>query len=242
MSSLLLEQYWKESAPAFHPVVPFDKGYDVLGQLDLSVDNADLTESVYGDQHLFQEYLQEKYRRSGGRYLVGGYGELRKIYSISPLFGSPLSLKDSDESAEEPRRLHLGLDIWGAVGTPVHAPAQGKIHSLAWNGAKGDYGGTIIVVHQAKSLTWHTLYGHLSKASLVGKRPGDVLEMGRLLGEFGVREENGGWPPHLHFQVILDLCGNRGDYPGVCRHSEKEAYLANCPDPEQLLQWEHRIR
>jgi hypothetical protein len=26
-----------------------------------------------------------------------------------------------------------------------------------------------------------------------------------------------------------------GDYPGVCRYSEKEVYLDNCPDPQIIL-------
>jgi hypothetical protein len=30
--------------------------------------------------------------------------------------------------------------------------------------------------------------------------------------------------------------GMQGDYPGVCRYSEKERYLANCPDPDLVLQ------
>ncbi|RYZ44700.1 MAG: peptidase M23, partial [Chitinophagaceae bacterium] len=44
------------------------------------------------------------------------------------------------------------------------------------------------------------------------------------------------WPPHLHFQIIKDMHGWKGDYPGVCRFSEKEAYLQNCPDADLILQ------
>jgi len=60
--------------------------------------------------------------------------------------------------------------------------------------------------------------------------------------------ENGQWPPHLHFQVVVDMevpalpasrqgaIGRKGDYPGVCRLPEKERFLNNCPDPDLILQ------
>jgi len=35
--------------------------------------------------------------------------------------------------------------------------------------------------------------------------------------------------------LIEDMQGLKGDYPGVCKFSERERYLANCPDPELIL-------
>ena len=54
--------------------------------------------------------------------------------------------------------------------------------------------------------------------------------------------ENGHWPPHLHFQIILDMQLKEGDYPGVCKYSEREKYLANCPDPDLILQLNQYIK
>jgi len=54
--------------------------------------------------------------------------------------------------------------------------------------------------------------------------------------EFGMRFENGNWPPHLHFQIIIDIGNWQGDYPGVCKFSERERWLQNCPDPDIILQ------
>jgi peptidoglycan LD-endopeptidase LytH len=54
----------------------------------------------------------------------------------------------------------------------------------------------------------------------------------------GGADENVGWPPHLHLQIIRDLEGRRGDYPGVCRVSEAPQWLARCPDPNLLLRIE----
>lgn len=223
MNAKPLTKYWETQTALLRPVVPFRADDDRLARLDLSASNEDLTEAIYTDLDRFSTYIVDRLRLSGARYLVGGYAELRRIYATSGLF-----------DGAEPRRLHLGMDIWGPAGTPVYAPLAGHIHSLAWNGARGDYGGTLILLHEAPGITWHTLYGHLSKASLEGKSRGDVFAPGDVLGVFGSPPENGWWPPHLHFQVILDMQGMEGDYPGVCRNSEREAYLANCPDPGGL--------
>lgn len=139
-----------------------------------------------------------------------------------------------DTQGGEPRRLHLGIDIWGKVGTPVSTPLSAVVHSLRFNQAFGDYGTTIILQHEVNGHTFQTLYGHLSKADLC-LEPSQKLEPGQVFAHFGPPAENGHWPPHLHFQIIFDTQGYSGDYPGVCRWSEKEKFLANCPDPDFLL-------
>ena len=60
-------------------------------------------------------------------------------------------------------------------------------------------------------------------------------DAGQKLGELGDSPVNGGWAPHLHFQVMLDLLGHSGDFPGVCRKSEADLWLTLCPDPRPLL-------
>ncbi|RYZ27368.1 MAG: DUF559 domain-containing protein, partial [Sphingobacteriales bacterium] len=109
----------------------------------------------------------------------------------------------------EPRRLHLGIDIWGKPYTKVMAPLDG--------------------------ISFHTLYGHLSLNSLKNLHEGDVVRKGDVFCEFGIPFENGQWPPHLHFQIIKDMQGWKGDYSGVCRFSEREQYLQNCPDADLIL-------
>ncbi|RYF49042.1 MAG: peptidase M23, partial [Cytophagaceae bacterium] len=81
------------------------------------------------------------------------------------------------------------------------------------------------------------LYGHLSRKDLQGLAVGQQVTVNQQVGQFGNVEENGHWPPHLHFQLMLDMEGNMGDYPGVCRPSDKEKYLQNIPDPNLLLQF-----
>lgn len=157
---------------------------------------------------------------------LGGYGEERSIYT-SPLFAP---------KGEEPRTVHLGLDIFAAAGTPVASPLAARVHSFADNDNRGDYGPCIILEHApAPGVCFHTLWGHLARESLDGLKAGQALLEGQRIGLLGAEHENGGWPPHLHLQVILDIGVHRGDYPGVCRKSEQAGWLANCPDPRGLL-------
>jgi peptidoglycan LD-endopeptidase LytH len=162
-------------------------------------------------------------------YGIGGYNEHRTVYSRSRVFDAPTP-------GEEPRRLHLGVDIWGKPYTPVMAPLDGLVHSFGDNEGFGNYGCTIILTHRLDGFSFHTLYGHLSRNSLKNLQEGVPVEKGDVFAEFGIPVENGQWPPHLHMQVILDLGDWKGDYPGVCKFSEKEKYLLNCPDPDLILQ------
>ena len=156
---------------------------------------------------------------------AGGYGEDRAIYTQS-LFAP---------AGEEPRTVHLGLDIFAAAGADVSSPIAGRVHSTRDNVNPGDYGPTLILEHDAGGNAFHTLYGHLSRASLVGLSPGRAFAAGERIAKLGRREENGGWPPHLHVQIILDIGNHQGDYPGVCRRSAQDRWLAVCPDPRPLL-------
>jgi murein DD-endopeptidase MepM/ murein hydrolase activator NlpD len=218
----------------FWPVVPFDKNTDHLLQLDLTAANKDLTPSLLQDTALFDAYIKQRLQQSGARYGYGGYNELRTMYSRSEHFGNAL--------AEEPRRLHLGIDIWGPVGTPVYAPVGGMVHSFAFNNNPGDYGATIILSHQLDGRQFYMLYGHLSLADLAAAKEGNYLVGGGLIGHFGPPTENGNWPPHLHFQIIEDLGLYEGDYPGVCKASEAAQWLANSPDPELMLQMQPSLK
>ena len=79
------------------------------------------------------------------------------------------------------------------------------------------------------------MYGHLSKKDLIGLDVGKKIEKGELIAHFGEEPENGNWPPHLHFQVMTDLLGWKGDFPGVCKKSEKDFYASICINPNLIL-------
>lgn len=156
----------------------------------------------------------------------GGYGEDRSLYT-QPLFAP---------DGEEPRTIHLGIDIFAPADTDVITPLNARVHSSRINDNPGDYGPTIILEHApAPGVKFHTLYGHLNRESLKGLKPGAAFMAGERIAGLGTKRENGGWPPHLHFQLILDIGSATGDYPGVCKRSERDRWLSICPDPRPLL-------
>jgi 4-aminobutyrate aminotransferase-like enzyme len=46
---------------------------------------------------------------------------------------------------------------------------------------------------------------------------------------------NGGWPPHVHFQLITDLLGRDGEFPGVAPAVRRDVWLSLSPDPNLIL-------
>lgn len=218
-------------------VVDFEPEKDCLLQMDFTAANPALTDEVIGDVNLLNRYITMQLEQQHARYGIGGYLEPRVLYRRSNLFAG-----EAAHGGEEARSIHLGVDIWAAAGTPVYAPLQATVHSFADNNQSGDYGATIILQHQTGSGILYTLYGHLSLNSIQPLHKGQVFEAGALLGWLGNRQENGDWPPHLHFQLIRDMQGKEGDYPGVCKPSEREWYAANCPDPDVLLQMNRYLR
>ncbi len=234
----ILESLLARNQPGLYPVVPFNAATERIAPLDLSKNNTQLTEAIYHDTAAFTAYIDSQRAAAGARYLTGGYNELREMYKRSQLFNFEKALSENvrfPEVAAEPRRLHLGMDIWGEAGTPVSAPLGGMLHSFAHNNQLGDYGATVILQHQLDTVVFYTLYGHLAAADLSSLRSGSFISRGQCFAHFGRPLENGNWPPHLHFQIIIDLYGKEGDYPGVCKFSEKDKYLANCPNPDLIL-------
>jgi murein DD-endopeptidase MepM/ murein hydrolase activator NlpD len=195
-------------------------------RLDLSEHNPALRGFDPADTAAFSAWIRAQLAAQGADYAVGGYGENRGLYRLSPHF-------NGDQG--EPRTLHLGIDLWLAAGTAVHCVLAGTVHSTRDNAVFGDYGPTVILEHEVEGQRFHTLYGHLARATLQRTRPGQRLEAGALLGWLGEPEENLGWPPHLHFQLIAELGGRVGDYPGVCKPSEAALWLRLSPDPNLLL-------
>ncbi|UKJ08194.1 peptidoglycan DD-metalloendopeptidase family protein [Solitalea lacus] len=209
------------------PLVDFNPATDRMMEVNFDEIGAELSEDVIAETKSFTEWVEKKRISAGAKFGIGGYDEYREIYSRSEHF-----------NGTEPRRLHLGVDIWGPAGTAVYAPLAGTVHSFKNNNNFGDYGPAIVLKHKIGNAVIHTLYGHLSLSSLENLEEGQKIEKGQKIAEFGLDRENGGWPPHLHFQLIRDMGSFKGDYPGVCKLSERGIYLANCPDPALLIQFQ----
>ena len=219
------ELYFLDKNIRIAKIVDFNQGTDQLYPLDFTNNNAELNDAILADTTSFSSWIDQKLQLHHCIYGIGGYNEHRTIYSRSAHF----------DTEEEPRRLHLGVDIWGDAGTPVYSFLPATVHSFKFNDHFGDYGATIILKYQLGDLAVHALYGHLSLASLAGLKEGQPIAAGQKIGTFGIPKENGNWPPHLHFQLIFDIKAHKGDYPGVCQYTQRENFLANSPDPAPIL-------
>ncbi len=210
-------------------IIPFDLNLENLVFFDFTTENPDLQDMDVSDTREFTRYIFKKLEENNSRVGIGKYDENRTIYDKSAVFGSP------GESRAGRRTLHIGLDLWVAPGTPVLAALDGLVHSFKDNEAFGDYGPTIILEHRLKGMDFYTLYGHLNRESLKNLDKGQTIRAGQEIALVGDIHENGRWPPHLHFEIIRDIQGKEGDYPGVCALNEREKYLRLCPDPDLLL-------
>lgn len=193
-----------------------------LVKVDMSKDNQELMSLDIGDTLLFTRWMEAQLN---GKIGWGGYLEHREMYRRSRHF----------DGQGEPRSLHLGIDVWTVEGTAVCCPINGVIDSFADNQGFGNYGPTIILKHELEGHQFYTLYGHLNRSCLATLAAGQEVRAGDQLGILGNNEENGSWPPHLHFQLMNELMGNKGDFPGVAAMSEKKKYQAICPDPNLVL-------
>jgi peptidoglycan LD-endopeptidase LytH len=188
--------------------------------LDFSARNTELNASIFGSLSAFCDYVESKL---AGKIGYGGYLEHRIVYEAHENFAT---------DAADFRNIHLGMDFWTTAGTPVFAPLDGVVHSFQVNEGSGNYGPTIILYHPAEKI--FSLYGHLANDDLKHLKVGDIIAAGQLLCHLGNPSENGGWPPHLHFQLIRDMQGFQGDYPGVCSKRDVEFYANNCPNPAKF--------
>ena len=85
---------------------------------------------------------------------------------------------------------HLGIDIANRWGTPVRAPADGKVIKAGWCGLMGK---CIVIKHNSD---FSTRYGHLAKLLV---RKGDFVERGQIVGMMGNSGRSTG--PHLHYTI-----------------------------------------
>jgi 4-aminobutyrate aminotransferase-like enzyme/Ser/Thr protein kinase RdoA (MazF antagonist) len=203
-------------------VFDFSVGSTFLGADPGVTDSAELADRTFAEM-----------RRAGACVGIGRYDEARALYT-SKLFGA------SQNPTDERRTIHLGIDLQVAPGSAVRAPLEAVVHSVANNAAPLDYGPMVILRHSFPKPTgeaqeFFTLYGHLTAQTLAGLRVGQRIARGEKFSEVGTTQENGGWVPHLHFQIITDLLDYGTDFPGVARASERGVWTSLSPDPNLLL-------
>ncbi|HSL71735.1 MAG TPA: aminotransferase class III-fold pyridoxal phosphate-dependent enzyme, partial [Longimicrobiales bacterium] len=181
------------------------------------------------DPELWTNAVFGRMRAAGASAGLGRYDEARPWYTAEVFRGE-------SDGPPDWRTIHLGVDVFAEPGTALCAPFAGIVHSAHDNAGHLDYGPTIILRHDVgPGLTFYTLYGHLSRDSIRDLPAGTMVERGQRIASIGDATVNGGWSPHLHFQIIVDLLGRTCEYPGVGRPSERAVWVSLSPDPNLIL-------
>ena len=220
---------WLQS-PACVPADLFDFSLDRSGRVVVSLSAGAPGMQHAGDPQAHWAWLQQRLADEAARFALGLYGEDRR--------GEAYDTEQFATSASPERRSqHLGIDVFLPAGSVLRAPLAGRVQSVVENALPKEYGPTVILEHQAgaEGPRFWTLYGHLSRETLALLRPGMAVQAGQPIGWIGGPAVNGGWAPHVHFQIICDLLDLHGDFPGAGQPSLWPLWRQICPDPNLIL-------
>ena len=113
------------------------------------------------------------------------------------------------------KRVHLGNDLMGSIGTPIIAVESGYVEALGWN----QYGGWRIGIRSFDKKRYY-YYAHLRKNHPYAKdlKEGQIVKAGDVIGYLGMtgystkENVNNINVPHLHFgmQLIFDESQKEG--------------------------------
>jgi murein DD-endopeptidase MepM/ murein hydrolase activator NlpD len=146
-----------------------------------------------GDKEFTQLFASWKKLDGTSNGFIGSH-PLVAVPTIAPVQGFRLSSTFGDR--EHPvlggTRMHKGLDLAVASGTPVRAPADGVIEKASWFSS---YGNFIEIAHGGNM---ETRYGHLSGYNVV---EGQQVHKGDIIGYVGSTGRSTG--PHLHYEVRI---------------------------------------
>jgi 4-aminobutyrate aminotransferase-like enzyme/Ser/Thr protein kinase RdoA (MazF antagonist) len=160
---------------------------------------------------------------------LGYYGEPRLIYTDK-------AFRNGDWKASDRRTVHLGIDGFAPAGTTVHTPLDATVLHIDIRKGHLDYGGMVVLRHETPDrLTFFTMYGHLDPESISGLEVGQNLPKGYAVARLGDPTVNGGWNPHIHFQLALSTLGMGHDWPGVANPDEMFFWRKYCPNPAALM-------
>ena len=204
-------------------------GKEKVYPLDLSIASPWMDqESESSDLDYFQYKIGKLQELEPDKIIAGGYLEPRPLYTTT-------AYDKLGNNGVESRTIHLGIDFWSGAETPVHALFDGVVVTAVNDVGDKEYGGLIIIKHLVDDLEFFTLYGHLSIASIESKVVGQEIQKGECVGYLGHYPENGNWPTHLHFQIMLAKLSYVDDFPGVAYPEEINIWSSICPDPNLIF-------
>lgn len=218
-----------------HAILPTAARLDRRPVLDLSFESV-----LGGDDPLRFDAIEaelriaRELRAANSDFAIGRYLEPRPIYT-AVAFGD-------DTPPGRWRTVHLGIDVFAPTGTFVHAPLAATVAAVHVCEDELDYGGLVVLAHTLPDGSeFCTLYGHLARRSIAHLEVGQSLVPGATFARVGDRDENGGWPPHLHLQVLAMPASELGSGDpesvprGVADPDDVEAHAIVSPDPSPLL-------
>jgi 4-aminobutyrate aminotransferase-like enzyme/Ser/Thr protein kinase RdoA (MazF antagonist) len=158
---------------------------------------------------------------------VGSWGEKRTVYTDTAF---------ESRFIDGQRRIHhLGVDLFMPAGTPLYTPLAAKVRSVEIEHEPLGYGGLVALEHAPEGCPpFVTLWGHMAHEALARLKPGDRLEAGALVGHMGDIHENGGWAPHLHFQMSTDIHLRATEIIGVGETAFLDVWAEIFPDAATL--------
>lgn len=121
-------------------------------------------------------------------------------------------------------RMHKGVDLAAAAGTPIVAAADGKVVKAGWHGG---YGEQVEIAHPSGL---ETSYGHMSR---IAAHIGQVVAKGQVIGWVGSTGLATG--PHVHFEVTKN---GRPVNPLSVKMDERPGHL----EGEKLEQFDSTLR
>ena len=162
-------------------------------------------------------------------FWLGYYNEPRLIYTAPAFRLGPWK-------ASNRRTVHIAIDVFTNQGAELFAPLEGEVVTAEYRDNQLDYGGVIILKHTTPNKDeFFTLYGHLDPKFLSKLKVGDKIGKGQSFCQLGASNVNGGWAPHVHFQLALTTDGMEADWPGVADPDDLSFWNSICPNPASLL-------
>lgn len=158
---------------------------------------------------------------------IGRYLEDRDVYT-----GDAYATGEAGER----RTIHLGVDVLLPPGAIVAAPFDAVVVGVEDRARPRDYGPVVLLEHATPDgMPFFTLFGHLARACIGDRSVGERLCAGGEVGRIGNRDENGGWAPHLHFQLLVSHLGQGTAVHGVAPRSQLDRWRTISPDPNLIL-------
>ncbi|WP_174875129.1 peptidoglycan DD-metalloendopeptidase family protein [Vogesella oryzae] len=144
----------------------------------------------------YQAYYFAHDSESGAYYDAAGK-PLKKGFNLQPVANSHISsgFGMRYHPILHALRMHQGIDYAAGTGTPIMAPADATVDTVA---QQNGYGNVVILRHNNK-LT--TLYAHMSRFQ-PGLKVGNKVKAGQVIGYVGTTGRSTG--PHLHMEVRIN--------------------------------------